>query len=230
MKRYSCILPAFNENPRILAVLEAVTKVKEIAEVICVDDGSTDKTGEVIFIHFPQVKLIRHKTNKGKLSAVKTGLRSAKNNNLLLLDADLVGLKTEEISTAIKAYEDNQLDCLILTTQPMDLGYRLVRAINRATLCVAGDRVINKQLLLDILKDKNFGPYQLEVAQNYYLMKYNRKVARFGLSAVDVGKTAKGDFLNGLLKDLDMWKQIISFAGWPFFFKMSLLFARTKVG
>ena len=46
--KVSAIVPAFNEQKKIKAVLEALVKSPDIEEVICVDDGSTD--GSVEFL------------------------------------------------------------------------------------------------------------------------------------------------------------------------------------
>ncbi len=55
-------------------------------EVIYVDDGSTDKTFEIIS-EFP-VKCFRHHTNKGYGAALKTGIRKASGDKVVILDSD----------------------------------------------------------------------------------------------------------------------------------------------
>ena len=65
----SCILPAFNEAPRIGAVLAAVAAQRDVAEVIVVDDGSQDGTAEVAERHRDQVpglRVLRMPRNGGK--------------------------------------------------------------------------------------------------------------------------------------------------------------------
>ena len=46
--KVSCVIPCHNEEPRILGVLNVVRRSKLVDEIIIVDDGSNDKTGEIL--------------------------------------------------------------------------------------------------------------------------------------------------------------------------------------
>jgi glycosyltransferase involved in cell wall biosynthesis len=99
--RISCIVCAFNEAPRIAGVLDVISNHPLLEEVIVVDDGSTDNTGEIVR-RFPAVKLISSPVNRGKSFAMATGVARAQHDLLMLLDADLIGLAAEHI-TALAA-------------------------------------------------------------------------------------------------------------------------------
>lgn len=60
-----------------------------IFEIVIVDDASTDGSVGLIKNKFPEVKLIRHKINRGFPSSVNTGVRSAKGDFILLINADV---------------------------------------------------------------------------------------------------------------------------------------------
>lgn len=225
--KYSCIITSFNENPRILDVLKVATKIKNVDEVIVIDDGSMDNTPDVIRSNFPQVKLIVHEINKGKVEAVRTGVNTVKNNNLLLLDADLVGLVASEIENALDVFENKDLDCLVMLTEA-DKYNKLIRKIFKGTSYVAGDRIIKKEILENILKDTSIKNYGLEIAENKYLFKNNYKVARFQLSAVDLGKNSKYGMVKGTIGEIKMWRNIIETAGLKFFFEQKKLFGSKK--
>ena len=82
----SVIVPALNEG---LAVRQLVTGLGSVAdwhEILVVDDGSTDDTGDQAAAGGARV--IRHPYNKGNGAAVKTGLRTASGTFVLILDAD----------------------------------------------------------------------------------------------------------------------------------------------
>ncbi len=90
----SIVIPAYNEEKRItpflLSLLDFSRKMKEI-EVIIVNDGSTDKTLEIIQTLTKENKLIKivsYKQNQGKGWAVKQGIESAQGEKIVFIDAD----------------------------------------------------------------------------------------------------------------------------------------------
>jgi glycosyltransferase involved in cell wall biosynthesis len=94
----SVIIPAFNESRYIYNILERVTAVQLIEnvqkELVVVDDYSTDNTGEEVArftADYPHVKLqyVRHDVNKGKGAALRTGIKQASGQYLIIQDADL---------------------------------------------------------------------------------------------------------------------------------------------
>lgn len=225
---YSCIIPVFNEQARVGEVLKQVSQVKNLAEIICVDDGSSDNSARVIKENFPKIKLIQHERNLGKTAAVVTGLSLATGETVLLLDSDLINLKSGEIDKALACFEQNGLDCLLLNTAPTNLAERLLRPVLRFLLLAAGSRVIHKQCLKEALQAGNFKSYDLEIAQNKYLMENRKVVGYFDISAIDVSKVSKNGLIKGTWQELVMWRQITSYAGLLFFIKQSLFFARRK--
>jgi glycosyltransferase involved in cell wall biosynthesis len=88
--RVSVIIPCYNEAQSLREVLRRVEEVQLPVgkEVIVVDDGSTDGSPEVAQ-EFPFVKLLRHKKNLGKGAALKTGLKHASGDWIVIQDADL---------------------------------------------------------------------------------------------------------------------------------------------
>jgi len=82
----SVIIPAFHEAEAIAEVVAAIQAVGPWHEIIVVDDGSGDGTGD----RAAQAGAIvaRHPYNKGNGAAVKTGLRRATGEHVLIIDAD----------------------------------------------------------------------------------------------------------------------------------------------
>jgi len=80
------IIPAYNEGDAIRNVIAKTKELRPEAEILVVDDGSKDNTYEVA--RAAGARVIRHPYNKGNGAAVKTGLRNARGEVVLLLDAD----------------------------------------------------------------------------------------------------------------------------------------------
>lgn len=84
----SIVIPAYNEEAGIRQGLERIVEMNfhKKFEVIYVDDGSTDKTYQIIS-EFP-VNCLRHNMNKGYGAALKTGIRRAQGEKVVILDSD----------------------------------------------------------------------------------------------------------------------------------------------
>ncbi|MBA3269801.1 MAG: glycosyltransferase family 2 protein [Acidobacteria bacterium] len=82
----SVIVPAFNEGPAVGDVVAALLASAPWKEVIVVDDGSQDETGAQAAA--AGARVIRHPYNKGNGASVKTGIRSAAGEWVLIIDAD----------------------------------------------------------------------------------------------------------------------------------------------
>lgn len=87
----SVIVPVYNEQDAIEAVLLHLQAVLEAAgmpaEVLVVDDGSTDRTAEIV-ARIPNVEMVRHRANHGYGAALKTGLRRVRYDLVAITDAD----------------------------------------------------------------------------------------------------------------------------------------------
>ena len=91
----SLCLPAYNERPVIRAMLDSACSILpefvQKFEVIVVDDGSKDGTGELVAEYAAKnsnVRLVRHETNQGYGGAVTSGLRSARGDYVGFMDSD----------------------------------------------------------------------------------------------------------------------------------------------
>lgn len=89
--KLSIIIPVFNEEKTILQIVEKVKKVDFPVEreIIIVDDGSTDSTFSKIEHQKSEIKILKHDINRGKGEAVRTGIKNATGDYIVIQDADL---------------------------------------------------------------------------------------------------------------------------------------------
>ncbi len=100
--RVSVVLPARNEARSLEALLPQLKQQFADAEIIVVNDGSTDETAAVCQKH--AVQCISHRYRMGNGAAVKTGARAASGSTLILMDADSQH-RVEEIAALLDKLE-----------------------------------------------------------------------------------------------------------------------------
>lgn len=87
----SIVIPAYNEEVAIGKVLDEVENVMRahgnLFEILVIDDGSTDRTADVVASK-KYVRMIRHQTNMGYGAAIKTGIKNARGEIILMIDSD----------------------------------------------------------------------------------------------------------------------------------------------
>ncbi len=149
----SVVIPAYNEAHGIAQVIERIRMVLPHAEIVVVDDCSQDETAHVA--QAAGARVIRHPINRGNGAAVKTGIRRAHGEVVLLMDADgqmdprfipdllagiaagydmVVGARTRETQgdSFVRRWGNRALDMLgsyLVETEVRDLtsGYRAIR-------------------------------------------------------------------------------------------------------
>lgn len=109
---YSIIVPAYNESARIGDSLEKILRHASEqgwnAEIIVVNDGSTDSTAEIVrgyAARSPAIQVLENPGNRGKGYSVRSGMLHANGDILLFSDADLSS-PIEEASKLFRAIRD----------------------------------------------------------------------------------------------------------------------------
>ena len=114
MQQYSIIIPIYNEFRTLETLLNGLLKYSELGhEVLIVNDGSTDKSKEVLK-KYTFIKHVKLKSNYGKGIALRVGLLSSKFNRIVIFDGDLE-LETKDISKLMKLDKKSGVNSLMGT-------------------------------------------------------------------------------------------------------------------
>ena len=111
----SIVMPVYNEENTIQAILEKVKNVELPfnKEIIVVDDCSTDKTRDILkgieSSESNNIKIVYHEVNQGKGAALKTGFAEANGDIVIIQDADLE-YDPDEYPKLIKPILDGKAD------------------------------------------------------------------------------------------------------------------------
>jgi glycosyltransferase involved in cell wall biosynthesis len=92
-RQWTLVIPAYNEELRLGQTLQSMLEYIEQhnldAEILVVNDGSTDATAKLVRENFPQVRLLENPGNRGKGYSVRAGMLAAEGQWVLFSDADL---------------------------------------------------------------------------------------------------------------------------------------------
>ena len=144
--RVAAIVPAYNEGSRISSVLDVIERAELVDQILVVSDGSTDDTYEVAAAR-PSIRAIRLETNRGKSWAMCEGAKATDAGILLFLDADLVGLKPEQVDDLVRPVLSGDADMAVGVFRGgrgmTDLAQILVPYIS-------GQRALRREVFLSI--------------------------------------------------------------------------------
>lgn len=167
MKKVSVIIPAYNEADAIGQTLRAIRESVFCDELIVVDDGSTDRTGELAAPWADRV--IVSSRNRGKGAALVTGWQQAAGEIVLLLDADLRESAREAVHLLAPVREEVcDMAIAILPKPGKKAGVGLAKGLARhgirlltgfaAEAPLSGQRAVRRELLQKLGKvDGGFG-------------------------------------------------------------------------
>jgi glycosyltransferase involved in cell wall biosynthesis len=205
---FAIIIPAFNEARTIGQVLAVVRQVDAAREILVVDDGSTDGTADVVRAAQqvdPRLQLIVLPRNQGKAAAVVAGANLSHHDVLVLLDADLVGLRPEHIDQLIEPVLQHNyaMSSVVLRQGDGQLDWA-----HWPTPILSGQRCLRWRLFRNCAGLET-ARWSIEVAFNLHARQQRYRVRWIDWYGVGhVGRTKKLGVWGGVASIIAMWAHI----------------------
>lgn len=137
---FSVVIPAYNEaqgiRPTLEALVAALADSGHDHEVLIVDDGSTDGTSDIVTElagEVDTVRVVRHERNRGYGAALKTGIRAADADVIVITDADGT-YPNERIPELYRRLVDEKADMVVGSRTGDNVHIPLIRRPAKAFL------------------------------------------------------------------------------------------------
>lgn len=219
MKNF-CIIPALNEEERIVNVINQVKKY--IDNIVIVDDGSSDRTYEVS--RKEGVVVLRHAINRGQGASLQTGNKYALEHGadiIVHFDADNQ-FKASEIEDIIKPIKENNYDVVFgsrflekksnIPKFKKNIILPLARVINKVFFNIkltdpqSGFRAMNSKVARKIVIENDRMAHCSEILHKVFKNKFRVKEVPITVSYHEFGQKLSGGIK--IIKDLIMSKII----------------------
>ena len=172
MKKISAIICIYNEEKTIKDIV-SIVRDYFFDEVIVVNDGSTDKTDDILneLSKIYDFKYIKLKENRGKGFAMATGIKNATGEIIVFIDADLSDLKEEHLFELTMPLVNKKADMILGQATETLIDY----SVNPFKSFTGERSVFKKDILpiVDKMKNSRFG---VETLINLYYQSEGKKV------------------------------------------------------
>lgn len=165
-KSVSAVVPIFNEEENLEDEVARLLSFESINEVICVNDGSTDKSLKILTQFLGRIKLISYSKNYGKGFALASGIKEALGEIVLFIDSDLKNLSPEHISRLIAPLKGGLCKAVIGISSFEKANCYIPLRFN-----IAGQRAYYRDSLLEHLPKMRSSRYGVEILLNSFFSK-----------------------------------------------------------
>ena len=164
-KSVSAIVPVFNEEKTISKVVNTLLKNKLIDEVICINDGSTDTSMDVLNQLKEKIEIVDLQKNYGKGFALSVGIKQAKGEIVAFIDADLTNLSDDHIRGLLTPILNNEARGVV--GYPSSVKGNLLNPLSN----FSGERAYYKKDLISHVEEMAETRFGVEVFLNHLFNK-----------------------------------------------------------
>lgn len=201
-RRITAIIPAYNEEKTVGAVVRALKQSELVEEVLVVSDGSTDRTRQEAEAEGAIVYELPTKGGKG--AAMMHGVTFTEAPVIAFFDADLIGLTPDHVERLALPVTSG--------SKAMNVGIRdrgkLFSAVTRYLPLVGGERVMLRSVFEGV-PPKYMQGFMVESALNYYCRSRELAYGKVFLPGLTIRrKYEKVGLVQGAKQYLRMWWQV----------------------
>lgn len=171
--KFSIIICVYNEEETIKNVVTKCRKFNPLCEIVVVDDGSDDKTAEILLKLEPKLRFIyiRLPQNKGKSNAMVVGVENSSYETILFFDADVSGIKKGHFKQLLKPIFKGNADMVLGTPSDTLIDYKI-----NPFKSLTGERALLKNDIVPILEDIRHIRFGVETYINLYFQAHGKKI------------------------------------------------------
>ncbi len=205
------VIPAFNEEINLRGVLDSICAIQSVAQIVVVDDGSTDDTCTVAQ-HCAQrderLIVLRLPHNLGKADAMLKGVRALQTPLTIFLDADLIGLRPHHLHHLYKPVSSHACDMTVAVFRhggmPTDISHRIAPVLG-------GQRCLWRVEAEQALAQLRGSGYGVEVGLTAYARQRNWQIQYVAWEQMThVMKEQKRGWMAGMASRWQMYRQVVA--------------------
>ena len=168
--KISVVIPCYNEELWVSQAVNLLLACQSVSQIICVNDGSKDKTEAVLASFGQKITLISYKKNRGKGYAMSQGIMAAKEKIVVFMDAHHLNVKESHLQ-ALTAPLLKNYDCV--------LGVTIINILPDPFWRFTGFRAYRKADLLLYLQEMEKSRFGVETYLNDVFKDKKTKVIKF---------------------------------------------------
>jgi len=164
-KSVSAIVPIYNEEKTISKVLNTLLKNNLIDEIICINDGSTDTSMDVLNQFKDKIEIVDLQKNQGKGFALSAGIKQARGEIVAFIDADLTNLSDDHIRELLTPILNDEVRGVV--GYPSSVKGNVLNPLSN----FAGERAYYKKDLISHVAEMSETRFGVEVFLNHLFDK-----------------------------------------------------------